>query len=104
MSKNLYLTGAKIELLRVLNVPDVMLLMPGELVIHGEFKEFDREKWHSCSASALWTVEGNQVLYADGVHTKESIRQVGRPFAEWAEKSKLPKERLGAKSVGGKSR
>lgn len=41
------------------------------------------EKWSAGSASALWDFDSGRVLYADGIHTEDSLRSCGKPLLAW---------------------
>lgn len=60
-----------------------MLFMPNPDHYEWLFTEHTQEEWNQGSASALWDLKTGQVLYADGIHTEQSLRAEGTPLREW---------------------
>ncbi|MEZ5941791.1 MAG: ATP-binding protein [Planctomycetaceae bacterium] len=61
----------------------LLLFMPNPEHEEWLFDEHTRDEWNAGSASALWDLHTDEVLYAHGIHTEESMRQVGKPLMEW---------------------
>ncbi|MES2707257.1 MAG: hypothetical protein V4726_11715 [Verrucomicrobiota bacterium] len=61
----------------------LMLFLPNPDHCEWLFIEHPQEEWTQGSASALWDLETGEVLYADGIHTEESLRTEGRTLREW---------------------
>ncbi len=64
-------------------IDSLMLFLPNPEHYEWLFAEHSREEWSKGSASALWDLRTGQVLYADGVHTEETLRRDGKPLREW---------------------
>jgi hypothetical protein len=61
----------------------LMLFMPNPNHYEWLFADHTPEEWSQGSASALWDLTTGKVLYADGVHTDETLRRDGKPLHEW---------------------
>lgn len=61
----------------------LMLFMPNRNHYDDLYDNDSPEKWSAGSASALWDFDSGRVLYADGIHTEDSLRSCGKPLLEW---------------------
>ncbi len=61
----------------------ILLLVPGDALLRKPFLEWDRERDDQHVVSALWDVPLDRVLWAEGFHNRNSIRQTGRPLDDW---------------------
>lgn len=61
----------------------LMLFMPNLRHEEWLFAEHSRDEWAQGAASALWDLDTGKVLYADGIHTEESMWSEGRSLREW---------------------
>ncbi len=66
-----------------------MLFLPHPELMEKSFAEFTDGDLVRC-ASALWDIRTGDVLYADGVHSRGSLRSEGLPLQDWIEKTRLP--------------
>lgn len=64
----------------------ILLLIPGDELLRKPFVEWDQEQEAQFVVSALWDVPNDKVLWAEGLHNRDSIRVVGRPLNEWLAK------------------
>jgi hypothetical protein len=60
-------------------VPDLLLWMPHPRQMGWRFEDHERTlaDWSEGSMTALWDIESGKVLYAEGLHDRESIRKEG---------------------------
>ncbi len=61
----------------------MLLFMPNPAHYEWLFADHTEDEWAQGSASALWDLTSGHVLYADGIHTVESMRIKGKPLSEW---------------------
>lgn len=76
-------------IIQLLGTDHLMLFLPHPELMEKSFTDFAEEDLARC-ASALWDITTGAVLYADGVHTRKSLRNDGLPLVEWLEKTRLP--------------
>jgi len=76
-------------IIRLLGTDHLMLFLPHPELMEKAFTEFTDGDLARC-ASALWDIRTGDVLYGDGVHSRESLRSEGLPLKEWIEKTRLP--------------
>jgi hypothetical protein len=74
--------GSK-EILIKLPFRRLMLFMPNPQHEEWLFAEHSRDEWAQGAASALWDLDKGEVLYADGIHTEESLLREGRSLRDW---------------------
>jgi hypothetical protein len=77
------------EISTQLGTDHLMLFLPHPELMEKSFAEFTDGELALC-ASAIWDIRTGDVLYADGVHSRESLRSEGLPLEEWIEKTRLP--------------
>lgn len=67
------------RIVSLLGVPNLLLWMPHPKQMGWRFDdpEHSQEEWSEGCLSALWDVEQDTVVYAPGLHDRESIRKVG---------------------------
>jgi hypothetical protein len=65
----------------------VMLFMPNPAHYEWIFSDHTKDEWASGAASALWNLQTGTVVYADGIHTEQSLQDCGQPLERWM---KLP--------------
>jgi hypothetical protein len=73
-----------------LGLESLLLFLPAPELWHRQFNEHTREEWAKDSVSAWWHLPSGKVLYADGIHTEDSIQAVGLVESDWVAQSKLP--------------
>ena len=78
------------RLTELLGVDSLYLLLPGPALWHLAFDALPEAEWAAQSASAVWDLRAGTVRFADGIHTREAIRDIGLPLEEWFKQSKLP--------------
>ncbi len=61
----------------------LMLFMPPPRHYERTFSDLTQEEWASGAASALWNLQTETVVYADGIHTEESLQKCGQPLKRW---------------------
>ena len=61
----------------------ILLLIPGDELLRKPFVEWDQQRDAAFVVSALWDVPHDRVLWAEGFHNRDSIRQVGKPLSQW---------------------
>jgi hypothetical protein len=61
----------------------LMLFMPPPMHYERTFSDHTKEEWSSGAASALWNLQTGTVVYADGIHTAESLQKCGQPLERW---------------------
>jgi hypothetical protein len=64
-------------------VASILLLLPNPNRYHLEFVNDTQEDWAAGSASALWDIRSGAVLWADGLHTRESMLAQGKPLDDF---------------------
>ena len=75
----------------LLGVDSLLLLLPDPTLERSLFHEVPQETWHAQCASALWDIPAGKVLWADGLHTRETLSQHGLTQQKWLQKSRLPR-------------
>jgi hypothetical protein len=65
----------------------LMLFMPNPAHYEWIFSDHTKAEWASGAASALWNLQTGTVVYADGIHTEQSLQECGQPLERWM---KLP--------------
>ena len=70
------------SLAQVFQVPTIQALLPKPELWGKPFAEWSEEDWRTCGLSALWDIPTGQVLWAEGAHTTQELRRIGKPFAE----------------------
>ncbi len=65
-----------------LSVPSLFLFVPHPDRYSLQFSEGSAEDWGKESASALWDFHTSRVLWAEGIHTRDSLREQGKTFKE----------------------
>lgn len=61
----------------------LMVFMPHPSQTEWLFDEHTPEEWSQGSASAIWDLKTGRVIYADGIHTEQSLRKHGMPLRDW---------------------
>ena len=61
----------------------VLLLIPGDELHRKPFVAWEQQGDAAFVVSALWDVPHDRVLWAEGFHNRDSIRQVGKPLSQW---------------------
>ncbi len=67
------------------SIQSLLLFLPNIEHYDRLFADHSEAEWAEGAASALLDLKAGQVLYAEGVHTEDSIRKEGKPLNEWLE-------------------
>jgi hypothetical protein len=67
-------------LLQTMSVDSIMLLMPDPERITLLFLDGTEADWAASSASAIWCIREGTVLWAEGIHTRVSLKAQGKPL------------------------
>lgn len=61
----------------------LMLFLPNPDHLELSFEDQLPEEWAKGSATVFWDLKTGKVVYADGIHTEDSIRLAGQGLTEW---------------------
>ena len=78
----------------VFRVPLIQVLMPKPELWGKPFAEWSAGDWNTCGLSAIWDIPTGRVLWAEGAHTTEELRRIGKPFAELLKSQTTPQTKM----------
>ncbi len=67
------------DFLAIFKIPQIHALMPKPELWLKPFDDWTEMDWNTCGLSALWDIKSSIVYWAEGAHSVEDMKRVGKP-------------------------